>query len=79
MSSKISKLSELFSSNKMKVFDWALSIVSLLVAAYYYFQLNNSDMALWWLLGGSLGVVFSIWRPVDKIQNFFQRATINKE
>lgn len=79
MSNKISKLSSIFASNKMKVFDWVLSVVSLVIAGYYYFALNNPDTALWWFIGGSFGVVFSIWRPIDKIQNLFQRATINKE
>lgn len=79
MSNKISKLSLVFSSSKMKILDWVLSFASLFVAAYYYFELNNSETAMWWLIGGCLGVVFSIWRPIDKIQNFFQRTAINKE
>jgi uncharacterized MnhB-related membrane protein len=49
------------------------------VAGYYYFIVKSPDVAVWWAIGGSLGIVFSIWRPVDKIQHLFQRATINKE
>ena len=79
MSNKISKLSSVFSSNKMKVFDWVLSFISLGIAAYYYFALNNQEVAIWWFAGGCLGVVFSVWRPIDKLQNFFQRTVINKE
>lgn len=79
MSNKISKLSEVFSSSKMKVFDWVLSFVSLGVGAYYYFALNNTEVATWWFIGGGLGVVFSIWRPIDRLQSFIQRSAINKE
>jgi uncharacterized MnhB-related membrane protein len=79
MSNKLNKISAVFSSNKMKVFDWVLSFISLAVAGYYYFIAKSPDVAVWWAIGGSLGIVFSIWRPVDKIQHLFQRATINKE
>ena len=79
MSSKLTKISQSFSSKKMKILDWILSFISLGVAAYFYFIANNPETAIWWLAGGCLGVIFSIWRPVDKVQHFFQRTAINKE